>query len=465
MRMSKIVFGAATAAVLVIPSALFAQIPTITSAANYATLDARFSPGALVSVLYQPENSYDGWNDFVQVGGERVPALSGDERSLVFQLPFDLPLGPTTLTITTRAGSSPPFTINLEPYAPGLVYPLTRSQTPGWISPFSCLPGQTATPGEIITAFAVGLGATDPVVPAGQPAPMTPSSTVAEPGITVGGKPAQVVESVLAPGQIGLYRVRFVVPPGEGWHLVALAIGGQRSNLAALPVGEAMLSVPSTTFRAGPAAPESIATAYRCGSSPLANTGRPGFSADPPNLPTALGDTSIKVRDSAGDERLAPLYYVGTDQVNYMIPQGTASGIARVTAISGDRVVYEADVEIQAVAPGFFFGATQLVRVRNGAKTVEPVSQGTVDMGPDSDQVYLVLYGTGLRFRSSLASVIARITGGEQVQVEYAGPQGSHPGLDQVNVKLPRSLAGRGDAYLEVIVDGISANWVYLNFK
>ncbi len=73
-----------------------------------------------------------------------------------------------------------------------------------------------------------------------------------------------------------------------------------------------------------------------------------------------------------------------------------------------------------------------------------------------------MLYGTGLRLRSSLANVTARI-GGVAVPVEYAGPN-EYAGVDQVNLKVPRSLIGHGGA-LELTVDGNAANLAYLAFK
>ena len=74
-----------------------------------------------------------------------------------------------------------------------------------------------------------------------------------------------------------------------------------------------------------------------------------------------------------------------------------------------------------------------------------------------SEQVFLVLYGTGLRNRSSLASVKVQI-GGSVLPALYAGAQLQYPGLDQVNVQLPQSLAGAGMVNAVVTLDGITAN-------
>jgi uncharacterized protein (TIGR03437 family) len=52
--------------------------------------------------------------------------------------------------------------------------------------------------------------------------------------------------------------------------------------------------------------------------------------------------------------------------------------------------------------------------------------------------------------------------GGKASQVLYAGPQGQYPGDDQVNVLLPRALAGAGVVRIELTVDGRPANAVTL---
>jgi uncharacterized protein (TIGR03437 family) len=55
--------------------------------------------------------------------------------------------------------------------------------------------------------------------------------------------------------------------------------------------------------------------------------------------------------------------------------------------------------------------------------------------------------------------------GGTSATVSYAGAQGSLTGLDQVNVLIPRSLIGRGEAAVALTVDGKVANPVTINVK
>jgi uncharacterized protein (TIGR03437 family) len=191
-----------------------------------------------------------------------------------------------------------------------------------------------------------------------------------------------------------------------------------------------------------------------------------------------LGGTTVRIKDSAGIERLSPILYASPRQVNYIIPTGATNGPATVTITSGDGAVSTAAVQIESIAPSLFtvagYPAALLVRVREGMQTVEPVvrrsegwiEQTPIDLGRETDEVFLVLFGTGIRGRSSLASVRVTIDGVE-APVEYAGPQGEFAGLDQVNVKLPRALSGRNWVLLELLltVDGQVANEAYLAFR
>ena len=55
--------------------------------------------------------------------------------------------------------------------------------------------------------------------------------------------------------------------------------------------------------------------------------------------------------------------------------------------------------------------------------------------------------------------------GRASVETLYAGPQGQFAGLDQVNVRLPQSLAGSGEIDVRMSVDGKRANVVRVNVK
>jgi uncharacterized protein (TIGR03437 family) len=179
-------------------------------------------------------------------------------------------------------------------------------------------------------------------------------------------------------------------------------------------------------------------------------------------------------------ERYAPLFYVSPSQVNYQIPPGTATGPATVTVTYENMSIATGTAQIAAVAPGVFAAnqnargvpAAVVARLRDGSLSYEPVAQFDaaqnkwvpipLELGPETDQVILVLFGTGIRFRSSLSAVSVKI-GGVEARVDYAGEQCCSVGLDQVNVLVPRSLAGRGEVTVELGVEGQVANTVTVN--
>jgi uncharacterized protein (TIGR03437 family) len=204
-------------------------------------------------------------------------------------------------------------------------------------------------------------------------------------------------------------------------------------------------------------------------------------AADSSPLPTSLAGTSVTLTDSAGVPRLAPLIVVSPTQINYQIPPGTATGaaIANIDNVNGSSSI--AKLQISSVAPGIFaadasgkgLAAASILRVRaDGSQRFEPVARFDpsqnrftavpIDLGNATDEVFLILYGTGVRRRSSLGVVNASI-GGLDSQVLYAGEQGFFVGLDQLNVRLSRNLAGRGEVAVVLTVEGQTANTVLIS--
>lgn len=242
-------------------------------------------------------------------------------------------------------------------------------------------------------------------------------------------------------------------------------------------LARAATSVSAASYRGERLAPEEIVAVFGNG---LATATQIATTLP---LPTQLAGTSVKIRDSKGVERPAPLFFVAPTQVNYLIPAGTAEGLATVLISSGDGTVSGSVVEIANVAPGLFVAdasgrglpaASALLFKADGTQSSQPVARFDttnsrfvavpIDLGTESDRVFLSLFGTGVRKRSSLENVRA-IIGGVEAPVLYAGEQGGFAGLDQINLELPRALAGSGLVNLTLIVDGRTANIVQIHIQ
>lgn len=195
-----------------------------------------------------------------------------------------------------------------------------------------------------------------------------------------------------------------------------------------------------------------------------------------PDLPDTLGDVTVAVADSAGIERLARLFFVAPGQVNFLLASQTALGTATVRVRRGGRVVAEGTLRVERIAPAIFtanssgqgVAAAQALRIRpDGSQSVEAifrcVSAGNCMPVPiafePEDQLYLLLYGTGMRGRSGVGAVSATIAG-IPAETTDAVQQGQYMGLDQVNVRVGSHLLGRGAVNLVVSIDGKSSNTV-----
>jgi uncharacterized protein (TIGR03437 family) len=83
--------------------------------------------------------------------------------------------------------------------------------------------------GKVLQLYVNGLGPTSNQPPSGEPAPAQPLATTrAAPSVSIGGQPATVLFSGLAPGYVGLYQVNVSVPAGiaSGVQPVTLSING-----------------------------------------------------------------------------------------------------------------------------------------------------------------------------------------------------------------------------------------------
>jgi uncharacterized protein (TIGR03437 family) len=187
----------------------------------------------------------------------------------------------------------------------------------------------------------------------------------------------------------------------------------------------------------------------------------------------------VLVKDALGTERPAPVMYVSAEQINLVIPDGVAPGPATFSISNGIGPPLTTIATVRATAPRLFSmrgdGTGVAAATAYRAQVSDPDLQGAVavfqcgpagciaapiDLGLDT-VVYVTLYGTGIRNRSSLDRVAVTVHG-ESVPALYAGPQPTFEGLDQVNLALPLTLRGAGEVNVSITVDGEISNTVTL---
>ena len=127
-------------------------------------------------------------------------------------------------------------------------------------------------------------------------------------------------------------------------------------------------------------------------------------------------------------------------------------------------------VQFANSAPGIFqlntsgLAAAQVLAGGNYLPVYQVGAAGSIVPLPidlSQGQVYLILYGTGIRNAQNVTVTV----GGQSVPSAFAA-QGFYAGEDQVNVgPLPASLAGKGSVSIVVTADGLAANTVNVTFR
>ncbi len=203
-------------------------------------------------------------------------------------------------------------------------------------------------------------------------------------------------------------------------------------------------------------APDAIATTF--------GTGMMGgaVSATSFPLPASLGGITVTV-----NEQPAELFYASGSQINFVVPASVGQGTATVKVMNNGEMIGSGAVAVENVSPAIFttsangLGVAVAQTTSNGT-SYQPTANAdgtarSISVGTAALPNYLVLYTTGTRRRSSLSAVRVTI-GGVNAQVTYLGPNPRFTGLDQINVKMPPEVRGRGMVDVVVTVDGRVSN-------
>lgn len=198
-------------------------------------------------------------------------------------------------------------------------------------------------------------------------------------------------------------------------------------------------------------------------------------------LPELLGGAQVRILSEVDfANRGAGLLYVSPTQINFHVPDHVPEGNARVQLFVNGQQVSDVPVQVARSSPGIF-------RVDVGSGRHAPAGYGTLvsgsmqlpvpiyqcaqdqtctlerlDPGGATDELFLTLFGTGLRNLS--AQDIRLEVNGVSLPVEFLGAHSYFVGLDQINVRVPASLRGAGEASLLLRMGTFAVNAGQLSF-
>ncbi len=279
----------------VVPMAVAAaRLPSISGIVNGASFapEAVAAPGTILSIFGANFGPRDNLNAFPQIDFDGLSVTFDASRASLFAVvasrgqinvlaPNDLPeAGSVNVRVATSPSASADFPVRLVSAAPG-IFRLTDPSNAArrnaavlfantaWLAlpesmaralqipdcsgarPVSLATtcGQPAAPGDLLQVFVTGLGrATPGGDPAGRPLPLGSAApadgnplyrTVLSPAVTVGGVPAEVVFSGLAPGFAGLYQINIRTPqsaPAGDDVAIQVAMPNGRSDTATIAI-------------------------------------------------------------------------------------------------------------------------------------------------------------------------------------------------------------------------------------
>ena len=243
---------------LVTVSLLNSAAPFTVGVGNAASgASAYIAPGAVVSIYGQQFSAGSSTSSTlpfptnvngtqVTLGGTALPLRYVGSGQINAQVPFNVGINTAQqLVVMNGPTLSAPQSVVVAAAQPGVYTQDQSGSGPGIIVDLNTGAVVTASHpahvGDVLVIYCNGLGAVNPALPTGTPAPLNGpvSSTVNQLTVSVGGMNAPVSFAGLVPGYPDLYQVNSVVPSGiaTGNSVpVILTIAGQSSPPVTLAV-------------------------------------------------------------------------------------------------------------------------------------------------------------------------------------------------------------------------------------
>ena len=417
-------------AVIAFSSAAWADAPTVASVLNLFDSSTNLSPGVLVAI-YGTNFGSSTSGVSISVGGKPGFLSTVTPNQINAQIPFEVSPGPANLIVTVAGTASAPLSITLGAVAPAFFTVSGLGSGTALVTTTASVPltsTSPAKPGDTVVAYLTGLGVTNPPTPTG-PASAVLATPVATPTLTVGGQPATIISTAVAPNQAGSYQVAFKVPAGvQGSAPIVLSIGGKTTsaydpkNPITFPVFGISSIVSNASFgSAGTTAAGSIVSLFGNGFGTTSQT--TGFPA------TTFQGVSVTFNGTP-----APLFHlsitapttnppsVGASQIDLLVPfELPATGTVQVAVKTASATSPNYTLTMVAGSPGLYFITdpstmgrfNALAQFNNtawlampdslaaalkipGNCTASNLSPLTLCGQPAAPGDYLVLYATGL---------------------------------------------------------------------
>jgi len=205
--------------------------PVLNGVVNAADLTKNIAPGGLISVFgsqLSPVNLATSEiplptalaNSCLTVNGQPVPVLFVSPTQINAQMP-SAAVGNVTLILRTPGGISNNFNLQVLPTAPSVFRSGVAGPETNLATIIRSDDGQLVTAShpihknsnEYVVIYLTGLGQTNPPVPDGVPAPLSPLAVaLTPPTVTLGGVQIPVAYYGLTPGEVGVYQINAKIP-------------------------------------------------------------------------------------------------------------------------------------------------------------------------------------------------------------------------------------------------------------
>jgi uncharacterized protein (TIGR03437 family) len=181
----------------------------------------------------------------VLVNDQAAPLYFTSYNQVNFQIPFETPAGEAIIRVERQGQRGNPVAVEIASRAPRIIQAGDSGVIVNPDGSLAIRGGRAARPGEALTIYCVGFGATGPATATGAGAPaaeplarITPAPRVILGSAFSGAIALEPLYAGLTPSLVGLYQVNVILPSDTPLGDVPLFVEGDgyRSNTVILPV-------------------------------------------------------------------------------------------------------------------------------------------------------------------------------------------------------------------------------------